>query len=95
MKIQVIGSGCPTCKNLYELTKTAISELGIDAEVEYSTDISKIIELGVMESPVMTINGKIAMLGSGSLEKIKEVITKGKDTTPVEKKSACSCGGKC
>ena len=76
MKIQVLGSGCSTCKNLYELTKTVVSELGIDAEVEYSNDISKIIELGVMESPVMTINGKIALLGSGSLEKIKEVIQK-------------------
>jgi small redox-active disulfide protein 2 len=76
MKIQVLGSGCPTCKNLYELTKTAVLELGIDAEVEYSTDISKIIELGVMESPVMTINGKLAMTGSGSLEKIKEIIKK-------------------
>ena len=76
MKIQVIGSGCPTCKNLYELTQTAVKELGIDAEVEYSTDISKIIELGVMESPVMTINGKIAMLGSGSLKKIKEILKK-------------------
>ena len=76
MKIQVLGSGCPTCKNLYELTKTAVSELGVDAEVEHSTDISKIIELGVMESPIMTIDGKIAMLGSGSLEKIKEIIKK-------------------
>jgi len=76
MKIQVLGSGCSTCKNLYELTKTVVSELGIDAEVEYSNDISKIIELGVMESPVITINGKIAMLGSGSLEKIKEIIKK-------------------
>ncbi|HPT66372.1 MAG TPA: thioredoxin family protein [Candidatus Woesebacteria bacterium] len=86
MKIQVLGSGCPTCKNLYELTQTAVKELGIDVEIEYSTDISKIIELGVMESPVMTINGKIALLGSASLEKIKEVITK---------KPTCSCGGKC
>lgn len=76
MKIQVLGSGCPTCKNLYELTKTAVSELEVDAEVEYSKDISKIIELGIMESPVVTINGKIAMLGSGSLEKIKETIKK-------------------
>lgn len=95
MKIQVLGSGCSTCKNLYELTKTAVKELKIDAEIEYITDISKIIELGVMQSPVLTINGKIAMLGSGNLEKIKEVITKGKDTAPVEKKSVCSCGGKC
>ena len=95
MKIQVIGSGCPTCKTLYELTKTAVKELGVDAEVEYSTDITKIIELGVMESPIMTINGKIALLGSGSLEKIKEVIAKGKDTAPIEKKSECSCEGNC
>lgn len=95
MKIQVLGSGCPTCKNLYELTQTAVKELGIDAEIEYITDITKIIELGVMQSPVLTIDGKIAMLGSGNLGKIKEVITKGKDTAPVEKKSCCDCGGKC
>ena len=76
IKIQVLGSGCSSCKNLYELTKTAVSELRIDAEIEYSTDISKIIELGVMQSPVLTINNKVAMLGSGSLEKIKEIIKK-------------------
>lgn len=95
MKIQVLGSGCCTCKNLYELTKKAVAELGIDAEVEYFDDLTKIIELGVMESPVITIDGKIALLGSHNLDKIKEVITKGKDTTPTEKKSCCSCGGKC
>lgn len=74
MKIQVIGSGCPTCKNLYELTKTAVSELGIDAEVEYSTDISKIIELGVMVSPVMTIDNKVVLTGAHNLEIIKKTI---------------------
>lgn len=76
MKIQVLGSGCPTCKNLYELTKTAVKELGIQIEVEYSTDISKIIEMGVMQSPVLAIDGKAAMVGSGNLEKVKAVIKK-------------------
>lgn len=76
MKIQVLGSGCPTCKNLFELTKTAVTELGIEAEVEYSTDITKIIEMGVMQSPLLAIDGKAVMLGSGSLEKIKEIIKK-------------------
>ena len=74
MKIQIIGSGCPTCKNFYELTQTAVSELGLDAKVEYSTDISKIIELGVMVSPVMTIDGKVALTGAHNLEKIKKTI---------------------
>jgi len=76
MKIQVLGSGCPTCKNLFELTKTAVAELGIETEVEYSTDISKIIEMGIMQSPVLAIDGKPAMIGSGNLDKIKEVIKK-------------------
>jgi len=61
MKIQVIGSG-------------AVAELGIKAEVEYSTDVSKIIEMGVMQSPVLAIDGKPAMIGAGSFEKIKEVL---------------------
>lgn len=76
MKIQVLGSGCPTCKNLFELTKKAVSQLGIDSTVEYSTDVSEIIEMGVMQSPVLAIDGKPAMLGSGNLEKVKETLKK-------------------
>lgn len=76
MKIQVLGSGCPTCKNLYQLVQTAVKELGVDIEVEYSTDISKIIELGVMVSPVMTIDGQVALTGAHNLEKIRETIKK-------------------
>ena len=76
MKIQVLGSGCPTCKNLYELTKTAVAELRIKAEVEYSTDISKIVEMGLMESPVLAIDGKPVMVGSGNIDKIKSVLLK-------------------
>jgi len=79
MKIQVLGSGCPTCKNLFELTKKAAEELGIKTEVGYSTDVSKIIEMGVMQSPVLAIDGKPVMVGSGNLDKIKEVIQKFQD----------------
>jgi small redox-active disulfide protein 2 len=75
MQIQVLGSGCSTCKHLYELTKKAVAELGIEAEVEYITDISKIIEMGVMSSPVLAVNGKPVMVGfSADIDKIKELI---------------------
>lgn len=75
MKIQVLGSGCSTCKNLFELTKKAVAELGITAEVEYITDITKIIEMGVMSSPVLAVNGKPVMVGfSADIEKIKDLI---------------------
>lgn len=63
MKIQVLGSGCPTCKKLYELTKQAVQELNLSVEVEYITDISKIIEMGVMSSPVLAVDGKPILSG--------------------------------
>jgi len=96
MKIQVLGSGCPNCKNLFELTKTAVGQLGIEAEVEYSTDVAKIIEMGLMQSPVLAIDGKPVMTGLGNLEKIKEIISNGgMDKVENTEKPKCSCGGNC
>lgn len=75
MKIQVLGSGCPTCKKLHEITQKAVNELSLDFEVEYITDIQKIIQMGLMQSPVLAINDKPVMVGFNSdIEKIKEVI---------------------
>ncbi len=77
MTIQVLGSGCPTCKKLFELTKQAVAELDLKTEVEYITDIQKIIEMGVMQSPVLAINDKPVMTGFlPDIEKIKETINK-------------------
>jgi len=77
MKIQVLGSGCPTCKKLFELTKQAVEELDLKTEVEYITDIQKIVEMGVMSSPVLAIDGKPVITGFlPDVEKIKETIKK-------------------
>ena len=95
MNIQVLGSGCPTCKKLHELTVKAVAELGLKQEVEYNTDVSKIIEMGVMSSPVLAIDGKPALVGFvPDIEKIKEVIS-GADKGATLKSGGCSCGGNC
>jgi len=73
MKIQVLGSGCPSCKKLFELTKKAAEELKLKTEVEYITDIQKIVEMGVMTSPVLAVNEKPILTGFvPDIEKIKE-----------------------
>jgi small redox-active disulfide protein 2 len=70
-----LGSGCPTCKKLFELTKKAVEELELKTEVEYITDIQKIIEMSVMSSPVLAINGKPIITGfMPDIEKIKKII---------------------
>ncbi|MFA5359322.1 MAG: thioredoxin family protein [Patescibacteria group bacterium] len=75
MSIQVLGSGCPTCKKLFELTKQAVGELGLKIEVEYITDIQKIVAMGVMSSPILAVNGKPIIDGLLlEIKKIKNVI---------------------
>ena len=72
--IQVLGSGCPTCKQLLETTKKVVQELKIDTEVEYITDVAKMIEMGVMTSPVLAVNGKPVLTGGGKREEdVKKV----------------------
>ena len=63
MKIQVLGSGCANCKRLYEMTSQLVKELNLDAKVEYITDVSKIVKMGIMSSPVLAVNGKAIMIG--------------------------------
>lgn len=94
--IQVLGSGCPTCKKLFELTKDALSQLNLEVEAEYVNDIQKIIETGLMSSPVLTINGKVVLAGQlPSLNKIKEIIFSYKQEDLSQSNGGCSCGVKC
>jgi len=75
MQIQVLGSGCTTCKNLFELTKRAVLELGMTDQVEHITDVTKIIEMGIMTSPVLAIDGKAVLVGStNDISKIKTLL---------------------
>ena len=79
MKIQVLGSGCPTCKKLHLLTQQAVVEIGIKDKVEYITDIAKIVEMGIMQSPVLAVDGKPVMIGfTPDIEKIKKLLQGGK-----------------
>ena len=73
--IEVLGSGCPTCKKLYEITKKAVEELGIGVKVDYVSDTQRIVQMGIMQSPVLAVNGKPALVGfTPDVEKIKKAI---------------------
>ncbi len=80
MKIQVLGSGCPTCSKLHEITERAVKEMSLETTVEYLTGnegTSKIVEMGIMSSPVLVVNEKPVMVGfTPDIEKIKELIRK-------------------
>ncbi len=75
MKIQVLGSGCQKCKNLYDLVNLCVEELKMEQEIEYITDINKLIEEGLAASPAVKINDVIVCAGIiPTKEQIKEWI---------------------
>jgi small redox-active disulfide protein 2 len=77
MKIEVVGSGCKKCKALFELTEEVSKELNINGTVLYSTDINKIVSMGLMSSPVLIINDKPVLVGIlPDKERLKEIISK-------------------
>lgn len=61
--IKVLGSGCKSCHNLYENVKEALKNMNIDVDVEYVTDMEKIMEYSVMSTPALIVNEEIAAMG--------------------------------
>ncbi|MHC4155670.1 MAG: thioredoxin family protein [Planctomycetota bacterium] len=75
-KIEVLGTGCPKCKKLAELTEAAAKDLGIDYEIEKVTDINKIMEFGVMMTPALVVDGEVKVVGKvPNMDQIKSYIS--------------------
>ena len=61
--IKVLGAGCKTCHEQYENAKAAVAALGLSIEVEYITDMEKVMEYGVMSMPAIVVNDKVVSMG--------------------------------
>ena len=77
MKIQILGTGCPKCKKLAELSEQVAKELGLDFEIEKVTEVAKIVDFGVMATPALAVDGKVLMAGQlPTYERVKEMLAK-------------------
>jgi len=63
MKIQILGAGCPKCQTLANNAENAVSGLGLDATVEKVTDTDAIMEMGVMVTPALAVDGEVKSSG--------------------------------
>ena len=77
--IKVLGSGCKACHQLYDNTVKAVEGMGI--EVEYVTDLQKIMEYGAMSMPALVINEKL--VSSGKVLKPTELLALIKNTSKI------------
>ena len=70
--IKVLGAGCKSCHEQYENGRKAVKELGLDIEVEYITDMEKVMAYGVMSMPAIVVNETVASMGK--VLKVADVI---------------------
>ena len=63
MTIQILGSGCPNCRRLEENARRAVSSIGIEARFEKVADMDRIIEMGIMHTPGLAIDGEVVKSG--------------------------------
>lgn len=75
--IKILGSGCSKCNQLEDATKQALTELGINEEIQHIKDFSKIAAFGVMSTPALVVDGKVLSYGKVlSKEQASELIKK-------------------
>jgi len=62
-KIQILGTGCAKCTQLYQNVEQAAKELGISYEMEKITQIAEIMKFGVMLTPALVVDGSVKSAG--------------------------------
>lgn len=77
MEIKILGTGCASCKALYETTLEVVNELGIDANVEKEEDMVKIMQYNVFSVPALVVDGKVLSAGKKlTKEQVKNYLSK-------------------
>ena len=66
--------GCANCKLLLERVKEAVRDSGLQAEIEYITDMKEIMKFNVMSMPGLVINDKV--VSAGKVLSKEEIISK-------------------
>ena len=62
-KIQILGTGCPKCKQLMANVETAVKVMGLDVSVEKVEKIADIMKFGVMTTPALVVDGQVKSAG--------------------------------
>ena len=64
MEIKVLGSGCSRCHKALEMVEKVAKEQGVDAQVEYVTDIERVMAYNVMSMPAIVVDGEVRLKGA-------------------------------
>jgi small redox-active disulfide protein 2 len=70
-KIEVLGPGCIRCKETYRVVQHVIETDHLEADVEKVESMERIVELGLLATPGVAVDGKVVL--SGRIPKAEEI----------------------
>ena len=74
MKIEILGSGCKRCDQLYENAQSAISkvESSTPIQIEKIGDVNYFARMGVFMTPGLVIDGQV--ISTGKVPSTNEIV---------------------
>lgn len=63
MKIEILGMGCPKCRQMAEVVRRAVEKSGKDAAISKVEDIREISKWKVMATPALAIDDEVKIAG--------------------------------
>ena len=73
--IKILGTGCPKCRQLADNVKVAADQLGVECELEKVTELSEIMQHGVMMTPGLVVDDEVKSSGKVlNVEQIKAML---------------------
>jgi small redox-active disulfide protein 2 len=70
-KVEVLGPGCARCRETHRVVRHVVEQAGLAIEVEKSESTARMVELGVLVTPAVAVDGKVVL--SGRIPKADEI----------------------
>lgn len=72
MEIKILGTGCPKCQRLDQLTREAVAAAGVQASIVHVTDLDAIMAYPILSTPGLVVNEQV--MSSGRLPRREEIV---------------------
>lgn len=71
--IKILGIGCENCKKVEQAARSAVANIGMEAQFEKVTDRAEIYKYPILGTPGLVINEKVVC--AGRIPSVPEVTT--------------------
>ena len=73
--IEVLGPGCARCYETDRVVRHVVEESGLDCLVQKSESVDRMVELGILKTPAVAVDGKVVLAGRiPSSEEVRKLL---------------------